>query len=132
MQLHLDRQALSLVLHTLHDLSTAETYALQSGDPLLASDVSAASALLGLSFSSSSSSSKRTKRAPTAPGGGADEQQRREALARLLVDMCVARPDVAGEEQVARLLETQAIHLDTLEVRSRSSPSLRRSLVVGD
>ncbi|TNY19371.1 hypothetical protein DMC30DRAFT_448017 [Rhodotorula diobovata] len=128
-KLHLDRQALSLVLHTLHDLSTAETYALQSGDPLLASDVSAASALLGLSFSSSSSSSKRTKRAPTAPGGGADEQQRREALARLLVDMCVARPDVAGEEQVARLLETQAIHLDTLEVLPALADSFPLSLL---
>ncbi|GAA5939746.1 hypothetical protein JCM3775_001615 [Rhodotorula graminis] len=109
-KLGLDRQALSLVLHSLHDLSTAETYALQCGDPLVASDVRAASSLLGLVFS---------RRAPRHGGGPEAEharQERREALARLVVDMCVARPDVASEAQVARLLETQAVHLDTLEV----------------
>ncbi|GAA5852101.1 hypothetical protein JCM9279_005057 [Rhodotorula babjevae] len=107
-KLGLDRQALSLVLHSLHDLATAETYALQCGDPLVASDVRAASSLLGLAFS---------RRAPRHGHGSEHERRERsEALARLVVDMCVARPDVASEAQVARLLETQAVHLDTLEV----------------
>ncbi|GAA5904811.1 hypothetical protein JCM8208_001362 [Rhodotorula glutinis] len=107
-KLGLDRQALSLVLHSLHDLSTAETYALQCGDPLVASDVRAASSLLGLAFS---------RRAPRHGQGSEHERRARsEALARLVVDMCVSRSDVASEAQVARLLETQAVHLDTLEV----------------
>ncbi|ORY74073.1 hypothetical protein BCR35DRAFT_293491 [Leucosporidium creatinivorum] len=118
-KLNLDRQALSLLLHTLHDLTSAEAYSHQAGDPLLPTDVAAAAAVLALP--SSSSSTKRKK------GGSAKKEveleERRKSLARLLVEMCLVGRE--GEEKVesegarkemARILETQAMHLDTLEV----------------
>ncbi|GAA5915979.1 hypothetical protein JCM6882_003485 [Rhodosporidiobolus microsporus] len=123
-KLRLDRQALSLLLHPLNDITTAETYSLQSGDPLSPSDVSAAAAKLELPFN------KRARRhASQSPAKREEEERRRKELARLLVEMCLAqRPPagdakedeeeqtVASEEQIARLLETQAIQLDTLEI----------------
>ncbi|GJN90241.1 hypothetical protein Rhopal_003240-T1 [Rhodotorula paludigena] len=110
-KLCLDRQALSLLLNTLRDLSSAETYALQSGDPLTTPDVSSASFKLGIPI-------KRMKKA-LSPVKQEEEHRRKEGLARLLVEMCLRggpEPAVAGEEQVAQLLEAQAVHLDTLEV----------------
>ncbi|GAA5872000.1 hypothetical protein JCM1840_004768 [Sporobolomyces johnsonii] len=147
-KLRLDRQALALLLHTLHDLSSAESFALQSGDPLLPTDVSATASRLNLPF-------KRARKAKRE-----DDDRRKKALARLLVEMCLMRPassgsfeqeadgreegtrwEVATREQVARILETQAVHLDTSEVlpllpddyplallSSFVSRSLRRSL----
>ncbi|BGP41415.1 hypothetical protein JCM10449v2_005395 [Rhodotorula kratochvilovae] len=119
-KLRLDRQALSLLLHTLRDLSSAETYALQGGDALLAADVSAASAQIGLPF-------KRSRKAP-APARADEEQCRREGLARLLVEMVLAQ-GAADPPQVARLLETQAVHLDTLEVLPSLSDDYPLSLL---
>ncbi|GAA5825001.1 hypothetical protein JCM11251_006058 [Rhodosporidiobolus azoricus] len=117
-KLHLDRQALSLLLHTLRDLPTAEAYSLQSGDPLSSTDVSAAAAKLELPFS------KRPRRQPSQSSAKREEEERRRReVARLLVEMCLAKSPsgeeekpVASEGQIARLLETQAIHLDTLEI----------------
>lgn len=119
-QLCLDRQALSLLLNTLRDLSSAETYALQSGDPLTTPDVSSASFKLGIPI-------KRMKKA-LSPVKQEEEHRRKEGLARLLVEMCLrGGPEqaVAGEEQVAQLLEAQAVHLDTLEVCPLSTPMPR-------
>ena len=123
LQLQLDRQALSLLLHSLRDLTSSETYCHQSGDPLLSSDLFATASLLNLSMPTKS----RTK--PGAPQGGKTE--RKASLARLLVEMFLSKrvgeenadaADEAGvnekQRQVARILETQAIHLDCLEVRS--------------
>ncbi|GAA6028594.1 hypothetical protein JCM8097_007301 [Rhodosporidiobolus ruineniae] len=145
-KLRLDRQALSLLLHTLHDLPSAETYSLQSGDPLLPSEVAAAASTLALP-----TATKKARKALSA-GKREEEERRKEGLARLLVEMCLAEKPagaeegrepkrVASEEQVARLLETQALHLDTLEVLPLIPPtfplhlltpylsrSLRRSL----
>ncbi|GAA6015822.1 hypothetical protein JCM10207_008808 [Rhodosporidiobolus poonsookiae] len=116
-KLRLDRQALSLLLHTLHDLPSAETLALQSGNPLSPSDISAAATKLDLPF-------KRPRKA-LSPSKREEEERRKQALARLLVEMCLTRRE-AGEEgregglldekQTAQLLETQAVHLDSLEV----------------
>ncbi|GAA6055225.1 hypothetical protein JCM3770_000723 [Rhodotorula araucariae] len=119
-KLRLDRQALSLLLHTLRDLASAETYALQGGDPLLVLDVSAASAEIGLAF-------KRSRKT-LAPSRAHEEQRRREGLARLLVDMVLAQGDT-GPLQVAQLLETQAVHLDTLEVLPSLSDDLPLALL---
>lgn len=122
LQLKLDRQALSLLLHTLHDLSSAETYSLQCGDPLSTSEVTAAASTLNLPFKRSSKTLSAARRE--------EEEKRKQGLARLLVEMCLTvKPTnegeeigmegerVASKEQVARLLETQAVHLDTLSVR---------------
>ncbi|KAK4698396.1 vacuolar protein sorting-associated protein 3, partial [Phenoliferia sp. Uapishka_3] len=116
-KLRLDRQALSLLLHSLQDLTSSETYCHQSGDPLLASDVSAAAARLSLLL-------PKTKRTTSSKKEG--QEQRKAGLARLLVEMClvgrgggeddVDAPPEVHKEQVARILETQAVHLDTLEV----------------
>ncbi|BGP17675.1 hypothetical protein JCM10213v2_005713 [Rhodosporidiobolus nylandii] len=102
-KLHLDRQAFSLLLNTLHDLASAETYSLQSGDPLCTADV------------------------PLSQAKREGEARRKQSLARLLVEMCLARSSTVGnaeqerdevvsKEQAARLLETQALHLDALEI----------------
>ncbi|GAA5956387.1 hypothetical protein JCM21900_000171 [Sporobolomyces salmonicolor] len=121
-KLRLDRQALALLLHTLHDLSSAESFALQSGDPLLPADVSSTASQLNLPF-------KRARKAKRE-----DDDRRKEALARLLVEMCLKRPASSGSfeqeedgkgtgrseavtrEQIAKILETQAVHLDPVEV----------------
>ncbi|CEQ41527.1 SPOSA6832_03250, partial [Sporobolomyces salmonicolor] len=121
-KLRLDRQALALLLHTLHDLSSAESFALQSGDPLLPADVSWTASQLNLPF-------KRARKAKRE-----DDDRRKESLARLLVEMCLKRPASSGSfeqeedgkdtgrseavtwEQIARILETQAVHLDPVEV----------------
>ena len=118
-QLQLDRQALSLLLHSLRDLTSSETYCHQSGDPLLLSDLAATASLLNLSMPTS------LRKKPVVPKEG--EAARKSSLARLLVEMILAKrigDDVPGEldtegkqRQVARILETQAIHLDCLEVR---------------
>ncbi|BGP09381.1 hypothetical protein JCM10049v2_005249 [Rhodotorula toruloides] len=148
-KLQLDRQALSLLINNLHDLASAEAYCLQSGDPLAQADVVAATVKLDLPF-------KRNRKALSA-ARREEEERRKQALAKLLVEMCLRRPqpgsfvdetEKTGEgaipkERVARLLETQAVHLDTLEVLSLVpddypvqvlsrylSRSLRRSLHV--
>uniref|UniRef100_A0A0K3C490 BY PROTMAP: gi/472583522/gb/EMS21155.1/ TGF beta receptor associated protein [Rhodosporidium toruloides NP11] gi/647396884/emb/CDR39543.1/ RHTO0S04e06238g1_1 [Rhodosporidium toruloides] n=1 Tax=Rhodotorula toruloides TaxID=5286 RepID=A0A0K3C490_RHOTO len=148
-KLHLDRQALSLLLNNLHDLASAEAYCLQSGDPLAQADVVAATSKLELPF-------KRNRKALSA-ARREEEERRKQALAKLLVEMCLRRPQAGSfvdetdktdegavpKERVARLLETQAVHLDTLEVLSLVpddyplqvlsrylSRSLRRSLHV--
>ncbi|GAA5972182.1 hypothetical protein JCM11641_002531 [Rhodosporidiobolus odoratus] len=120
-KLHLDRQALSLLLHTLHDLSSAETYSLQSGDPLCMSDVSTAASKLSLPFK------RARKHRSTAKFE--EEDRIKESLANLLVEMCLSATNLTAsesgepgetrtvkEEQVARVLETQALHLETLDV----------------
>lgn len=119
-QLHLDRQALSLLLHTLHDLSSAALYAHQAGDPLAAVDIAAAAEALALP--SSPAAGKRKK----ASARKEEElEERRKGLSRLLVEMClsergegqeVERQGEGARRQVARILEAQALHLDTLEV----------------
>ncbi|KAL8283319.1 hypothetical protein RQP46_005729 [Phenoliferia psychrophenolica] len=135
-KLRLDRQALSLLLHSLQDLTSAETYCHQSGDPLLASDISAAAARLSLLLP------KARKVGSAAKKEG--EEQRKADLARLLVEMCLVERGEEGDtrnevhkEQVARILETQAVHLNTLEVLptlpahwplALVSPFLERSL----
>ncbi|BGP33373.1 hypothetical protein JCM10296v2_005173 [Rhodotorula toruloides] len=148
-KLHLDRQALSLLINNLHDLASAEAYCLQSGDPLAQADVVAATSKLDLPF-------KRNRKALSA-ARREEEERRKQALAKLLVEMCLRRPQSGSfseetektdegavpKERVARLLETQAVHLDTLEVLSLVpddyslqvisrylSRSLRRSLHV--
>lgn len=119
LQLHLDRQALSLLLHTLHDFTSAEAYSHQAGDPLSAGDIAAAASALALP---SSGSSAKRKKAVSAKKEG-ELEERRKSLARLLVNMCLMGQE--GEEklesegarkEMARLLETQAMHLNTLEV----------------
>ncbi|KAI5477112.1 TGF beta receptor associated protein [Pseudohyphozyma bogoriensis] len=137
-KLRVDRQALSLLLNTLQDLSSAETYCHQSGDPLLAEDLTAIASILSLPM-------PKSKKASALKKDG--EEVRKSELARLLVEMCLAgsgaeggedvKTDGAREVQVARILETQALRLDTLEVLpqlpaqwtlSRLSPFLTRSL----
>ncbi|KAM0748698.1 hypothetical protein T439DRAFT_70364 [Meredithblackwellia eburnea MCA 4105] len=112
-KLRLDRQALSLFLHQLHDLASAEAYCYQCGDPLLPSDVSIAASRLSLLLPKpkKSSSAKRE----------ADNSGRKADLARLLVQMCLTTDSSSDEPvmsriQVARVLDTQGIHLDTLEI----------------
>lgn len=86
----------------------------------MSSDV--ASAASALALPSSGSSAKRKKAVSTKKEG--ELEGRRKLLARLLVDMClVGREDEekmeteGARKEMARLLETQAMHLDTLEVR---------------
>lgn len=114
LQLKLDRQALSLLLHTLQDLSSSETYCSQSGDPLLASDISATAALLSFSMPSS------RKRSVVKKDG---EEERKIDLARLLVSMCLSGngsdESVFKMEQISRILEAQSLNLDTLSVSFR-------------
>ncbi|GAA5867831.1 hypothetical protein JCM8547_003390 [Rhodosporidiobolus lusitaniae] len=129
-KLKLDRQALSLLLHTLSDLSSAETYSLQGGDPLCASDITAAASKLELPFTAA----KKSQRSSSMSVAKMEEEERRKkGLARLLVEMCLSPRQagaegeegklVASGEQVARLLETQAVHLDTLAILPLLPPS---------
>lgn len=62
------------------------------------------------------------------------DEERKAGLARLLVEMCLVGRAGDGEsvgeglrgrkEQVTAILETQAIHLNTLDVRSCAVPVL--------
>jgi hypothetical protein len=128
-QLQLDRQSLSLLLNSLSDFTSSQNYCRQSGDPLLASDLSSAATTLNLPVPST-----------TVPlrNDGSEGRPRRKYLARLLVEMCLSRRieskgnlSTEGEseeaqaeddrirskrDQVARILEAQSIHLDVLEV----------------
>lgn len=127
---------MSLLLNNLHDLASAEAYCLQSGDPLAQADVVSATSKLDLPF-------KRTRKALSA-ARREEEDRRKQALAKLLVAMCLRRPQsgsfadeteksdegAVSKERVARLLETQAVHLDTLEVRTPElRPTVPRSQV---
>ncbi|GAA6019435.1 hypothetical protein JCM8202_001808 [Rhodotorula sphaerocarpa] len=117
-KLHLDRQALSLLLHVAGDVSSADAYCLQAGDPLSDSDISACTAKLGLP-------GKRRGRqhATTAAKREAEDRRRRE-LAKMLVEMCVARPPSGSgsdrsplrDDQVARVVASQAVYLDAVEL----------------
>jgi hypothetical protein len=116
--LHLDRQALSLLLHSLHDLGSADTYCLQAGDPLSDADISACTTKLGLPMK------MRSRRRPTSAAKREDDERRRRDLAKLLVEMCLSlrsQPaqgrDFPADEMVAKVLAVQTLHLDALEVR---------------
>lgn len=109
-QLKLDRQALSLLLNNLRDLSSAETYSLQSGDPLVPSDTTATADRLQLPF-------KRSRRHHTSAAKREEEAKRNESLARILVEMSLqSNGEGGGEKRVAKILDSQAMNLDTIEV----------------
>ncbi|GAA5907483.1 uncharacterized protein JCM6883_001219 [Sporobolomyces salmoneus] len=112
-KLKLDRPALSLLLHTLHDLPSSETYSLQSGDPLSSFEISQLVSLLQIPL----------KRVHKRHQKREEGTRRKETLARILVEMCLSSSsttggegNVKGEAQIARILETQAINLDTVSV----------------
>ncbi len=117
-QLHLDRQALSLLLHVAGDVSSADAYCLQAGDPLGDSDVRACTAKLGLP------GKRRGRRHATTAAKREAEDRRRRELAKMLVEMCVARPPSGSgsdrsplrDDQVARVVASQAVYLDAVEV----------------
>lgn len=117
-QLHLDRQALSLLLHVAGDVSSADAYCLQAGDPLSDSDISACTAKLGLP------GKRRGRRHATTAAKREAEDRRRRELAKMLVEMCVSRPPSGSgsdrsflrDDQVARVVASQAVYLDAVEV----------------
>ncbi|GAA5879657.1 hypothetical protein JCM3774_002398 [Rhodotorula dairenensis] len=119
-KLHLDRQALSLLLHTLHDLESADAYCLQAGDPLCDADISTCTTKLGLPVK------LRSRRAaPTSAAKRETDERRRRDLAKLLVEMCLSmraqpapRANFPTEEMVAKVVGAQTLHLDALETLS--------------
>ncbi|GAA5826426.1 hypothetical protein JCM10212_004903, partial [Sporobolomyces blumeae] len=155
-KLKLDRIALSLLVNVLRDVSSAETYALHPGEPLLPGEMSEAAMLLQVPLKRARTRGGGvgggTTTGPLAVGGAGpksredDARRRRETLARTLVEMCFAGPGLGrpGEDEgraavatdgserdndedeqtrvrrdkVAKVLETQAINLDPLEVLS--------------
>ncbi|GAA6016850.1 hypothetical protein JCM11491_001827 [Sporobolomyces phaffii] len=156
-KLKLDRQALALLLHNLRDLSSAETYSLQIGDPLLPSDLVKLASKLELPLRRANLNHRKH---PTSSKREDEEARRKHELARILVEMCLATASTTsnlsppsegsagdqsaiGQHRVARILETQATSLDTIEVLTKIpdefplhplghflSRSLRRSLHV--
>lgn len=123
----LDRQALSLLLNNLKDFSTAETYASQGGDPIVLS-----SQLKEIATKLNLPPIKRLghhHKKPHVAGKREEEMERRKNLAKILVEMSfgvggkpvseVDEPNrsAAALKRISKILETQAINLDTIEVR---------------
>ncbi|GAA5979077.1 hypothetical protein JCM5350_007058 [Sporobolomyces pararoseus] len=124
-KLKLDRQALSLLLNNLKDFSSAETYASQGGDPIvLSSHLKEIASKLNLPPIKRFGHHKK----PHVAGKREEETERRKNLAKILVEMSfgtggkpiseVDEPNrsAAASKRISKILETQAINLDTIEV----------------
>ncbi|GAA5933539.1 uncharacterized protein JCM15063_001342 [Sporobolomyces koalae] len=121
-KLKLDRQALALLLHTLQDLSSAETYALQNGDPLVPTEVAIAASKLKLAL-------KRTRRNQHSAAVREEGVGRQQWLARMLVEMCLAQASEVRLERIAKILDTQSMSLDTAEILTTIPDSFPLELV---
>ena len=119
--MRLDRQALSLLIHTSRDLASAEIYCHQGGDPILPTGLALVASRLGLPIPTRPKSNGNTKK---------PDQHRIGDLARLLVEMLlikragVEEPEEFNQSsQVGRILESQALHLDITKVSHTISTS---------
>ncbi|KAK4052008.1 hypothetical protein OIO90_004538 [Microbotryomycetes sp. JL221] len=147
-QLQLDRQVLSLLVNTVNDLTTAEVYCQQGGDPLIASEVATAAGVCGLPESfvkppPAGVGSSRAKQAATSGNvaSSSNPRRRRVDLSRLLVELSLqnsaetsnsGHPDANQLQRargIARILEAQAGTLNPLHVLSLVPDSWPLSLV---
>ncbi|SCZ87760.1 BZ3500_MvSof-1268-A1-R1_Chr2-3g05228 [Microbotryum saponariae] len=118
--LGLHRQALSLLIHSLGDLVSADLYARQNGDLLDGQDVKKTIQILALPTAPSSSSSGTSKRR----GTEAEVKRRERDLMRLVVDLCLTSSEQGSTtpieaSRVAALVQAQGMHLDPLSVLER-------------
>ncbi|SCV74998.1 BQ2448_8027 [Microbotryum intermedium] len=116
--LGLDRQALSLLIHSLGDLVSADLYARQNGGVLDSQDVKKTIQGLALPAPPSSSSGTSKRR-----GTEAEVKRRERDLMRLVVDLCLTseQGSTARMEasRIADLVQAQGMHLDPLSVLER-------------
>ncbi|KAK4050303.1 hypothetical protein OIV83_003624 [Microbotryomycetes sp. JL201] len=122
-KLQLDRQALSLLVNGIRDLTSAEVYCQQGGDPLIGSEKARASELCNVPISDSHHGPTRGKKGPATV-----TRRRRTELSKLLIEMSLlgqtenserdGRPLLDSAPAIARILEAQASSLEPAHVLS--------------
>lgn len=118
-RLRLDRQALSLLVHTLHDLTSAGRYVRQGGDLVTPEEVRLIAKNLGLPAKAIGGKKKGSRK------DGLSALANEPALARLLVEMSLSPPPPSSTDStpfnsksLIQLVQAHSAHLDPVETLS--------------